>query len=192
VLEISAENEFAIQDLLAAFEDETNAQAKYLAFAEKADAEQLHGAASLCRAAARSEHFHAARHARAMRQLGVDVQYAPRKAEVKSTLENMRDALESEEHEIAEMYPGVLEAARKQKNQAVIRSFTWAMEAEKSHAVLYGEAVALLEAGRSDSWIEDGRAFYVCPECGYTAETLKRDESCPVCRCSQERFEAVE
>jgi rubrerythrin len=192
VLEISAENETAIQDLLAAFEDETNAQAKYLAFAEKADAEQLHGAASLCRAAARSEHFHAARHARAMKQLGVDARCTVRVVDVKSTLENMRDALEGEEHEIAEMYPGVLEEARKQRNQNVIRSFTWAMEAEKSHAVLYGEAVALLEAGRIDSWIEVAREFYVCPECGYTTETVKKDESCPVCRGSQERFEAVE
>jgi rubrerythrin len=192
VLEISAENEATIQDLLAAFEDETNAQAKYLAFAAKADAEQLHGAASLCRAAARSEHFHAARHARAMRQLGVDARCALHDVEVKSTLENMRDALEGEEHEITEMYPEVLTQARKQRNQNVIRAFSWALEAEKAHARLYGEAVALLEAGRIDSWIEDAHAFYVCPECGYTAETLKRDESCPVCHCSQERFEAVE
>ena len=192
MLEISAENEATIQDLLAAFEDETNAQAKYLAFAEKADLEQLHGAASLCRAAARSEHFHAARHARAIRQLGVEVRCFPRKVEVKSTLENMRDALAGEEHEVAEMYPGVLAQARKQKNQNVIRAFSWAMEAEKAHAQLYGEAVALLEAGRSDSWLELAHAFYVCPECGYTAETVNRDESCPVCRGSQERFEAVE
>ncbi len=192
MIEISAENEATIQDLLAAFEDETNAQAKYQAFAEKADAEQLHGAASLCRAAARSEHIHAARHAFAMRQLGVNPRYAPCQVEVKSTLDNMRDALESEEHEIAEMYPGVLKEALRKRNRTVIRAFTWAMEAEKSHALLYGEAVALLEAGRSDSWIEVAREFYVCPECGYTAETRKRDDLCPVCRCSQERFEAVE
>lgn len=192
MLEISAENEATIQDLLAAFEDETNAQAKYLAFAEKADAEQLHGAASLCRAAARSEHFHAANHARAARQLGVDARCTVREVEVKSTLENMREALEGEEHEIAEMYPEVLEQASKQKNQAVIRTFAWALEAEKAHARLYGEAVALLEAGRSDSWIEDAREFYVCPGCGYTAETRKRDENCPVCRCSQGEFEVVE
>lgn len=191
MLEISAENEAAIQDLLAAFEDETNAQAKYLAFAEKADAEQLHGAASLCRAAARSERVHAARHARAMKQLGVNAWSAPHQVEVKSTLENMRDALEGEEHEIAESYPGFLEQARKMRNQTVIRSFTWAMESEKSHARLYGEAVALLEAGRSDSWIEIAQEFYVCPACGYTAETLLRDEYCPVCRGPQERFEEI-
>jgi rubrerythrin len=192
VLVISAENEATIQDLLAAFEDETNTQAKYLAFAEKADAEHLHGAASLCRAAARSEHFHAASHARAIRQFGVDARCTPRKVDVKNTLENMRRALEGEEHEVAEMYPEILKEARKQRNRTVIRTFEWALEAEKAHARLYGEVIALLEAGRSDSWIEVAHEFYVCPDCGYTAETLKKDENCPVCRGSQERFEAVE
>jgi rubrerythrin len=192
MLEISAENEATLQNLSAAFDDEANAQAKYLAFAARADAEHLHGAASLCRAAARSEHFHAARHARAIRQLGVEARCALREVEVKSTLENLRDALEGEEREIAEMYPSVLEKARKQKNQSVIRAFAWAWEAEKTHARLYGEAVALLEAGRSDSWIEVAREFYVCPKCGFTAEMVKKEEFCPVCRGSQEAFEAVE
>lgn len=192
MLETSAKDEATIQDLLAAFEDETNAQAKYLAYAEAADAEQLHGAASLCRAAARSEHFHAARHARAMKQLGVEARCTLREPKVKSTLENMRDALEGEEHEIADMYPKVLEEAKRRGNSTVIRSFAWALESEKAHAQLYGEAVAVLEAGRSDSWIENAREYYVCPECGYTAETLRKTEDCPVCRCSQEQFEAVQ
>lgn len=191
MLEISEESEAAIQDLLIAFEDETNAQAKYLAFAEKADAEQLHGAASLCRAAARSEHFHAASHARASRQLGVEAWCNLHEFEVKSTLENMRDALEGEQHEIVAMYPAILEEAKKLRNSAVIRSFTGALEAEKSHALLYAEAVALLEAGNKDSWIGAAREFLVCPVCGYTAKTIEEDDDCPVCRCSQDRFEAV-
>lgn len=192
MLETSAENEATIQDLLVAFDDETNAQAKYLAFAEKADAEHLHGAASLCRAAARSEHFHAASHARAMKQLGVDAWCALREVNVKSTLENMRDALEGEQHEIAAMYPGVLEEAQKQKNRTVIRSFAWALEAEKAHARLYAEAAALIEGGKKDAWVGASRAFFVCTKCGYTAATIHREESCPVCRGAQEEFEAVE
>ena len=59
--------------------------------AQKADTEQLHGAASLCRAAARAEHFHAASHARAIKQLGVEPWCTLHNVEVKSTLENMRE-----------------------------------------------------------------------------------------------------
>lgn len=191
MLEISEQNESAIQDLLIAFEDETNAQAKYLAFAEKADQEQLHGAASLCRAAARAEHFHAASHARAIKQLGVKPWCSMHKVEVRGTLDNMLDALAGEQHEIDDMYPVALNEAKKHSNRAVIRTFAGAMEAEKAHARLYAEAVALLETGKMDSWIGAAREFFVCPACGNTVKTIEVDELCPVCRGSQERFEAV-
>ena len=192
MVEISAQDEATIQDLLIAYEDEANAQARYLAFAAQADAEQLHGAASLCRAAAWSEHIHAASHARAIRQLGVEAQCPLREVAVKSTLENMRDALASEQHEINDMYPEVLEEARKHRNHAVIRTFTAALESEKAHAKLYAEAVALIESGKTDSWVGAVREFFVCPTCGYTSKSHDEDDYCPVCHCSQERFEAVQ
>jgi rubrerythrin len=192
MVEISAQDETAIQDLLVAFEDESNAQARYLAFATQADAEQLHGAASLCRAAAWSEHIHAANHARAIRQLGVEAWCTLHEVTVKDTLENMRNALAGEQHEIDDMYPGVLEVARKHRNHAVIRAFLGALESEKVHAKLYAEAVALIEGRKTDSWIGAAREFYVCPTCGYTSKTHDEDEYCAVCHCSQERFEAVQ
>jgi rubrerythrin len=192
MVEISAQDEAAIQDLLVAFEDETNAQAKYLAFAAQADAEQLHGAGSLCRAAAWSEHIHASSHARAMKQLGLEAWCTLRPVEVRNTLENMRDALESEQHEIDDTYPGVLEKAKKQRNSAVIRAFSGALESEKAHARLYAEAVELIEAGKNDSWIGAAREFFVCPVCGFTSKTHEEDENCPVCHSSQDRFESVQ
>jgi rubrerythrin len=192
MVEISVQDETAIQDLLVAFEDETNAQARYLAFATKADAEKLHGAASLCRAAAWSEHIHAANHARAIRQLGVEARCTLHEVTVKNTLENMRDALAGEQREIDDMYPGALEEARKHGNHAVIRTFVGALESEKAHAELYAEAAALIAAGKTDSWIGAAQEFYVCPTCGYTSKTHDEDDYCPVCDCSQERFEAVQ
>src|ERR1035438_9922283 len=67
---IAAENETTIQNLLAAFEGESNAHAKYIAFAVKADQDGILGAASLFRAAGRAEQIHAANHARVIKQLG--------------------------------------------------------------------------------------------------------------------------
>ncbi len=49
---IAVENSKTVENLLAAFEGESNAHAKYTAFAVKADADGLRGAASLFRAAA--------------------------------------------------------------------------------------------------------------------------------------------
>ena len=188
---IAAENEITVRNLLAAFEGESNAHARYTAFAVKADAEGWHGAASLFRATARSEQIHAANHALVIKQLGGEAQCAIHAVEVKSTLENLKAALGGEQYEIAIMYPGFLEEADARKNTAAIHTFTGALEAEKAHARLYGEAIALLIGGNKDTWIGAAREFYVCPVCGYTSETEEEHERCPVCGFPWERFEII-
>jgi rubrerythrin len=189
--EIAAENAITVQNLLAAFEGESNAHAKYTAFAVKADDEGLHGAASLFRAAARAEQIHATNHSRVLHQLGSRSECEIHPVEVKSTLENLKVALNGEQYEIDTMYPGFLEEATERKNNAAIRTFHGALEAEKTHARLYAEAIALLVSGKTDTWIAEARDFYVCPVCGYTSETEEEHERCPVCKCPWEKFEIV-
>jgi rubrerythrin len=176
---------------LAAFEGESNAHAKYTAFAVKADTDRFKGAASLFRAAARAEQIHAANHARVIKQLGGNATCVIHPVEVKTTLENLKTALNGEKYEIDTMYPGFLEEATERKNTAAIRTFHGALEAEKTHARLYAEAIALLVAGTKDSWIGEARDFYVCPVCGYTSETEEEHERCPVCNCPWEKFEII-
>jgi rubrerythrin len=188
---IAAENAITVQDLLAAFEGESNAYARYTAFAEKAEAEGLHGAASLFRAAACAEQIHAANHARVLKQLGGEATCQMHAFEVKTTLENLKAALDGERYEIDTMYPGFLAEAAARKNTTVLRTFHGALEAEKTHARLYGEAVALLQAGRRDSWLGITREFYVCPVCGYTSETEEEYERCPTCNFPWEKFEII-
>lgn len=188
---VAAESETTLKNLLAAFEGESNAHAKYTKFAEKADAEGLHGAASLFRAAGRAEQIHAANHARVIKQLGGEAKCEIHTAEVKSTLENLKTALSGEQYEVEVMYPDFLAEATARDNKAAIRTFTGAMEAEKTHARLYGEAIALLQEDDTSSWIGATREFYVCPVCGYTSETEEEHERCPVCNCPWERFEII-
>jgi rubrerythrin len=188
---IAAENAITVQNLLSAFEGESNAHAKYTAFAAKADTDGLHGVASLFRAAARAEQIHAANHARVIGTLGGRAEAEIHPVEVKTTLENLKAALNGEQYEIDTMYPGFLEEATARKNTGAIRTFHGALEAEKTHARLYAEAIALLVAGKKDSWIGEARDFYVCPICGYTSETEEEHERCPVCNCPWERFEII-
>jgi rubrerythrin len=188
---VAAENSITVQNLLTAFEGESNAHAKYTAFAVKADADGQHGAASLFRAAARAEQIHAANHARVIKQLSGEAQCEIHAVEVKTTLENLKAALSGEQYEIDTMYPGFLAEATARNSTAAIRTFTGALEAEKTHARLYGEAIALLVGGKKDTWIGAARDFYVCPVCGYTSETEEEHERCPVCNCPWERFEIV-
>jgi rubrerythrin len=187
----AADNEITVKNLLTAFEGESNAHAKYTTFAAKADEDGLHGAASLFRAAARAEQIHAANHARVIKQLGGEATCTIHAAEVKSTLENLKAALGGEQYEIETMYPEFLAEATAHGNTPAIRTFHGALEAEKTHARLYGEAIALLQGGKRDSWIGAAREFYVCPVCGYTSETEEEHERCPVCNCPWEKFEII-
>jgi rubrerythrin len=189
--EIAEANAITVQNLMAAFDGESNAHARYTAFAVKADEDELLGAASLFRAAARAEQIHAANHARVINMLGGHAECEIQIAEVKSTLENLKTALNGENHEVASMYPGFLAEATERKNTAAIRTFNGALEAEKTHARLFSEAIALLAAGKKDSWIGEARDFYLCPVCGYTSETEEEHERCPVCNCPWERFEII-
>jgi rubrerythrin len=183
---ISIENEVTVRNLFAAFEGESNARAKYQAFAIKADAEGLHGAASLFRAAARAEEIHASNHARVIRQLGVEATAAIHPVTVKSTLENLNEARSGERYEIDSMYPEFLREARNHNNTAAVLSFQWALEAENTHARLFSEAIAVLESG----WLTAARNYYVCAVCGYTSETPEADR-CPACNLVWEKFEII-
>jgi rubrerythrin len=191
-MSVAPENTVTLKNLLADFNGESNASAKYATFAVKADEDGLHGAASLFRAASRAEQIHAANHARVIKQLGGgDATAEIHAAEVKDTLSNLKVALGGEQYEIETMYPEFLAEAEAHENKAAIRTFHGALEAEKTHARLYGEAIALLAGGKLDSWIGAARDFYVCPVCGYTSEIEEEHERCPVCNCPWEKFEII-
>lgn len=186
-----AEATLTVVNLLAAFEGESNAHAKYLAFAAQADAEGWHGAASLFCAAACAEQVHASNHARVIKQLGGQAHCTIHPVEVKTTLKNLKTALAGEQHEIDTMYPGFIREATASENSAALRSFKWAMEAEKTHAALYREAITLVEASEKTSWVSAQRDFYVCPVCGYTSHTREEHERCPVCNLAWNKFEVI-
>jgi rubrerythrin len=188
---IASEHEVLIENLHTALENESHTHLRYIEFADKADGEGWHGVASLFRAAARAEEIHAANHGRILHQLDIAPRFRPVKIEVRTTLDNVRDALAGEISGVDTMYPAYLEHARTARDVAVVRTFTWALSAEKTHERLFNEALALLEIEDEDSWITMPRDFHVCPVCGYTSEYEDRAEICPTCFCSRSRFEAI-
>lgn len=88
-----------IENLKDAFAGESQANRRYLAFAEKAEKEGLMQAAKLFRAAAEAETIHALNHLRTM-------------GEIKSTTENLDAAVSGETFEFKEMYPKYLSCLR--------------------------------------------------------------------------------
>ena len=96
--------------LKEAFAGESQANRKYLAFAAKADQEGFSQAARLFRAAAEAETVHAHAHLRALKG-------------IKSTKENLQEAIAGETHEFKSMYPAMIETAKAEGNKEAERIF---------------------------------------------------------------------
>ena len=173
-----------LANLQAAYNGESNAHARYLTFATKADQEGYAGVASLFRAAARAEEIHAANHAVVIKKLGGIPFSRLEKEDVKSTRENLGVAIKGETHERDQMYPSFIEQAKKDQNDDAIRTFKFALAAEAEHAKLYTDALNNIESMKAKT------TFYVCPVCGFTTPKLA-SERCPTCATPKERFEQI-
>ena len=159
------------QNLKDAFAGESQANRKYLAFAKKAEAEGFKQVARLFRAAAEAETVHAHNH---LKELGG----------IKSTKENLEEAINGESYEFQKMYPQMIRDAEAEGNKGALRSFNYANDVEKIHAALYKKALENL--GKSPD-----ADMYVCQVCGYTAEGQAPDE-CPVCKAKKQSFKKID
>ena len=174
-----------LENLQAAFNGESNANARYLAFAKKADEEGYGKIASLFRAAARAEQVHFENHTKVIKELGGTPTAKIEIPIVKSTAENLKAAFEGETYESTVMYPEFLVKARKDKNQGAMNTFEDAGKAEAVHAALYKKAMQNMSA-----WKGKGNGFYVCPVCGNVVEKMDFMR-CPICDTSKKLFMAV-
>lgn len=171
-----------LDNLQAAFNGESNARAKYMAFAQKADAEGFGQVASLFRAAAAAETIHAASHARVIERTGANAVADIKPAEVKSTAENLAAAIAGESYERDVMYPDFIKQATTDADKAAVASFQYALAAEAEHARMYEEALKDLpnrKGGKRDYW--------VCQFCGFTLDQAPTDR-CPACHSNKEKF----
>ncbi|MDP2167314.1 MAG: rubrerythrin family protein [Thermodesulfovibrionales bacterium] len=159
------------KNLMDAFEGESQANRKYLAFAKKAEQEGYHQVAKLFRAAAESETIHAHNHLRELKG-------------VKGTRENLEAAIIGESYEFQQMYPQMIKDAEAEGEKAALRSFNFANEVEKVHAELYKKALGNL--GKNPE-----ADYHVCQICGYTVEGEPPDE-CPVCKAKKQAFKKVD
>lgn len=173
-----------LENLQTAFNGESNAKARYEAFAVKADAEGYAGVAGLFRAAALSESIHAAKHAKAIEALGAAAKADVKVPVVKTTKENLKEAVNGENHEAKAMYPAFLKKAEADKNQQAMYSFKGAMAAEKMHSKYYAQALASLK-----DW-KTAKKFLVCRTCGYTTMDMNI-KVCPVCSQPREQFTEI-
>jgi len=173
-----------IENLLDAFKGETTASAKYAAYSKKAEQEGQHQIALLFKAASLSEGIHAGNHKSVLEESGTPVSVISPKYTVKSTKENLEDAIKGETYEVVTMYPQFITIANEAGNQLALISLNYAYKTEKKHKVLYENALMALQNNNVKSL---GVVFYVCPTCGNTYETIA-PKRCGISMTGSEKF----
>lgn len=122
-------------NLMTAAKGEAFARLKYMAFAQQALEEGYPELAQLFEEAAGAETVHGITHLKA---LGF----------VKSTLENLKGAVEGEQDEIDEMYPKMIQEAEDERPNnlvAAVKAFEVAMKREEAHHQMFTDALDELE-----------------------------------------------
>jgi rubrerythrin len=173
-----------INNMQAAFKGETTASAKYEAYSKKAEEEGHHEIAMLFHAASTAENIHANNHKVVLEEAGQTVPVISPEFTVKSTKENLEDAVTGESYESNTMYPGFMVTAKAAKNEMAGISLNYAYRTELKHLEMYKEALAALGNNNDNSLPS---VYYICPTCGNTYQTTT-PKRCGISMTGTEKF----
>ncbi len=127
-------------NLKEAFAGESQANRRYLYFAQKADIEGYPDVAALFRSVAEGETGHAFGHFDFLAEVGDPATGCA----VGPTEDNLRSSVEGETYEYTEMYPGFARTAREEGFAEVAEWLETLARAEKSHAGRFTQALESL------------------------------------------------
>ncbi len=174
-----------IENLKAAFKGESTASAKYAAYAEQAKKEGFAQIASMFEATSKAESIHAANHKTVIEKMGQKLDAVKPEFTVKTTKENLQDAIQGETYEMTKMYPDFIATAKTEDAAGAVKSFRWAMETEKKHQLMYQNALNALNSKKLETL---SKIYWVCPKCGNTYDTAKPEASCSFCSTKSDKF----
>jgi rubrerythrin len=158
------------ENVKGALAGESQAHIRYLAFAEKAAAENLPNVARVFRANAFAEQVHATNHLRTLAGIG-------------ATKDNLAFAVGGEDFEVEEMYPVYSGTAQAQGEKMAQMYMDYALAAEKVHRGMYQAAKKAVDAGKDI----EAKPVHICSVCGFTMEGDAPDK-CPVCGSPRQKF----
>lgn len=130
------------ENLKHAFAGESQANRRYLYFAQKADVEGYTDVSATFRSTAEGETGHAFGHMDFLLDAGDPATDEP----FGSTEDNLKSAVVGETYEYTEMYPGFMKAARDEGFDEIAEWFETLARAEKSHAGRFQAALDSLDA----------------------------------------------
>ena len=137
---MALKNTRTAENLKAAFAGESQANRRYLYFAQKADIEGYSDVSEVFRSTAEGETGHAHGHLEYLEEVGDPVTDLP----IGETPDNLAAAIAGETHEYTDMYPGMARTAREEGFDEIAEWFETLAKAEKSHAGRFQRALASL------------------------------------------------
>ncbi len=129
-------------NLKEAFAGESQANRRYLYFAQKADVEGYNDVAAVFRSTAEGETGHAHGHLEYLAEVGDPATGEP----IGSTSQNLKASVAGETHEYTDMYPSMAKTARTEGFDEIADWFETLAKAEKSHAGRFQKALDQLNS----------------------------------------------
>lgn len=160
-------------NIYKAFVGEAKAYFRLLAYAEKADEEEVPQVALLFRAIAEAERVHATRHLNSLKEVLV-----------KDTDTNLEASFQREKTISENEYPDFISQAEEDGEKVAAIAFTQARDAETFHAKLYERTIMNVIKNVV-------KAYHVCQVCGYVTDK-KIPKQCPVCGAPEEKFQTID
>lgn len=170
--------------LHSAYGGESLAHMRYLTWAEMAEKEGFKNIGKLFVAIAYAERVHADNHFKVIGGETTDVTVtAGGVFGTGKTVDNLQGAINGELHEVEQMYPVYYNAAEFQEEKGAMRTFHFALEAEKIHVDLFTQAQNCAKEGKDMEF----ESVHICPICGHTILNEAPD-NCPVCGAKKEAY----
>ncbi len=129
------------ENLKEAFAGESQANRRYLYFAQKADVEGYNDVSAVFRSTAEGETGHAHGHLEYLETVGDPVTDEP----IGNTSSNLKSAIAGETYEYTDMYPGMAKSARDEGFDEIADWFETLAKAERSHANRFKKALDTLD-----------------------------------------------
>ena len=138
---ISLATSKTVENLKAAFAGESQANRRYLYFAQKADIEGYNDVAVVFRSTAEGETGHAHGHLVFLEAVGDPATGLP----IGATGDNLKAAIAGETHEYTDMYPGMVRTAWEEGFHEIVDWFETLAKAERPHAGQFQKALDALD-----------------------------------------------
>ncbi len=177
------------KNLLTAFAGESQARNRYSFFAKQAKKEGFVQISAVFEKTAEQERAHAKTLFKFLEGGEAEITAAFPAGKIGTTLENLEEAANGEQHEHTVMYPEFAQTAKEEGFGVIAVVFNAIAKAESQHEKQYRAFMENIKSGRV--FKRGNSVVWYCRKCGYFHEGTEPPAKCPACSHSRAYFELI-